>query len=381
VAVPAVFISSVQVGFESERQRAQGAVLAIRMHPVMAESTAASPSSPRRALLDEVAEADYFLLILGPRYGDRVASGNSPTEDELLEAKRLGKPIIVLVQQGQREPAQEEFLARLRSGGWEGAVLYGSFSGPEDIANATAGAFAKLKDSAGSEDLSGAQARAGELVGSDSRQGTFASGFGSGVAARIAIVPTVSTLLLDALALEDDALPDDLAGFARQAGLAPQSIGLGADVSAQGIALQGSTAIEDVQLLLRIGVGGEVIAQSSVRAAGDLMGFARSIIDPERLSRFVEVAGAFALAAWKRIDTRSEIRRSVVQLAIPDAEYKGYGITPTNSMSLSGHLPALIRAPEPALVINRDELASAQAAKRLVAHVRRVFTDAGRVYT
>jgi hypothetical protein len=146
VAVPAVFVSSVQRGLEQERVVVRDTLRALQMHPLMAETTSASPSSPQRALLDQVALGDYFLLLLGPRYGDVGTTGTSPTEDEFNEAKRLGKPTIVLVQAGDLESAQLTFLDRVRSGGWEGGVLYATFHDAQSIGPAVAGAFAKLSD-------------------------------------------------------------------------------------------------------------------------------------------------------------------------------------------------------------------------------------------
>jgi len=58
---------------------------------------------------------DVLLLIIGPRYGAQQAGGVSATEEEFNEARRLGKPILVLRQRGDLEAEQEEFL-RGRSG-------------------------------------------------------------------------------------------------------------------------------------------------------------------------------------------------------------------------------------------------------------------------
>lgn len=79
------------------------------MRAIMAETTGASAERPRRALLDQVREADIFLLLLGPHYGEPGESGRSPTEDEYEEEVRLGKPILVLKQNLELDPEQEAF--------------------------------------------------------------------------------------------------------------------------------------------------------------------------------------------------------------------------------------------------------------------------------
>src|SRR5438876_7119319 len=98
MAVPSVFISSVQRGFEEYRRAAEAGVERAGMHAVMAEHQSASPSAPRRALLDEVAASDIYLLVLGSRYGLAGENARSPTEDEYDEAVRTNRPIIVMIQ-------------------------------------------------------------------------------------------------------------------------------------------------------------------------------------------------------------------------------------------------------------------------------------------
>ena len=95
-----VFISSIQSGFEDVRAGARAGVENFGHRAVMAEMTGAAAASPQRALLDRVAAADIFLLLVGPRYGARQASGLSATEEEFEEARRQGKPILVLRQDG-----------------------------------------------------------------------------------------------------------------------------------------------------------------------------------------------------------------------------------------------------------------------------------------
>lgn len=77
-----VFISSIQRDFGDVREAARKAVESLGMHALMTETVGASAESPRRALLEQVRDADIFLLLLGPRYGEPGETGRSPTEDE-----------------------------------------------------------------------------------------------------------------------------------------------------------------------------------------------------------------------------------------------------------------------------------------------------------
>src|SRR4051794_18565555 len=121
----AVFVSSIQRGYEDVRGAVRRAIEALQMRPLMAETAGARPVSPQRALLDLVAEADIVVLILGPTY-------SKPTEDEFDEAKRLGKPIVVLKQDVDPEPEQRAFIERVE-GGWVGGLLRKSFEDADDV--------------------------------------------------------------------------------------------------------------------------------------------------------------------------------------------------------------------------------------------------------
>src|SRR5687768_18294927 len=106
-----VFISSLFRGDMAViRQAVRAAVESLDMRPVMFETEPARDEASRRALLDQVAKSDVVVLLLGAKYGEPVARGVSPTEEEFNEARDRGIPVLVLVQRIDREPAQEEFV-------------------------------------------------------------------------------------------------------------------------------------------------------------------------------------------------------------------------------------------------------------------------------
>lgn len=94
-----IFLSSVMRGFEAYRDAAQRAAKALRHEVKRAEDFAASASAPQQACLAGVRWADAVILILGPRYGDRQASGLSPTHEEYREARERA-PVLVFVERG-----------------------------------------------------------------------------------------------------------------------------------------------------------------------------------------------------------------------------------------------------------------------------------------
>lgn len=126
-----VFISSRMRGMEDLRTGARLAIEALGFRPIMAEDFRATASTPRGACLDGVRQADIVVLLVGPSYGEPQASGKSATEEEIDEARRLSKPVIILKTHETLEPAQEAFLRGL--GGWIDGAVHREFGSRDEL--------------------------------------------------------------------------------------------------------------------------------------------------------------------------------------------------------------------------------------------------------
>jgi Domain of unknown function (DUF4062) len=368
MSVPSVFISSVVSGFEDVRTAAATAIARMRMHPIRSEERAAAAASPRRAFLDEIAESDIFLLLLGPRYGEEGPGGTSPTEDEFREAARLHKPILVLVAEGDLDARQGRFLEEIK-GGWGEGVLYGHFAGAADVGTAVAAALARHQTQI-VEDAPGASSRALELAGGDARGGS-----GGGVAGRVVFVPLRRTTLLDALALEDLRLGEDLAAALRSSGVVSQAVGIDAHVGGSGIALVGTSPEDWVTPEAHVAPDGAISVLGPVLARTSPT--ALSYIDPDRVQALIRGAGAAAQAIYARIDRRDEVGQLALAASISGASYTAYGAPSGNLTSIGMGIPALVVAPEPPEIAPRAGLAEELLARRVEAALRRIFADAG----
>jgi len=87
-----VFLSSEMRGLSSLRAQVAGA-LRDAGFSVVFEDLGGRDEDAERAYLDGVARADIYVGILADRYGTMLPSGRSPTHEEYLEARRLGKRI------------------------------------------------------------------------------------------------------------------------------------------------------------------------------------------------------------------------------------------------------------------------------------------------
>jgi hypothetical protein len=160
-----VFISSVVQGLEEYREAAAKAARTLKHQVLRSEDFGAMPTTPQRACLAAVREADAVLLLIGQRYGSPQASGLSPTHEEFREAQRHGT-VLVFVQQGvQREETQEAFLREVR--GWDSGLYTASFTTPEDVRDAVTTALHQLELARSSGPIDGGEmlSRAKEALG------------------------------------------------------------------------------------------------------------------------------------------------------------------------------------------------------------------------
>jgi hypothetical protein len=362
-----VFISSLFRGdMAAIRQAARAAIESLGMRPVMFETEPARDEASRRALLDQVAASDAVVLLLGAEYGEPVGRGVSPTEEEFNEARERGIPVLALVQRGDREPEQEAFIRRVR-GDWEQGLFAPEFTDVSDVGFAVVRALnAWRQQHAGGDTVAAAQARALEL--GRGREHAGVSYGGSKL--RVVAVPALNRPLLDAVAIRDAGLVDDLAGAARTSRLAPHSVAIEASDEGDSIALSliGGRGFE--QLTLRIGFDGSVVAEGPV--GGDERGFGGMLVLADRAREVIERAFAFAEAVWQRIDRRDEVRDVCLACAVPEASHKVYALEPASgSLSMGMGGPHVLVVPEAPLATRRADLR--RAVERLQAELHRGF--------
>lgn len=125
-----VFISSLISGMEAERAAVKRAVEVLGHQTIMAEDFGAKASSPQIACLAGLRDADLVVLVLGPRYGAKQASGLSATHEEFREAQSR-KPILTFVQDADAEP--DQFALIQEAGGWERGLFRASFTTAQEL--------------------------------------------------------------------------------------------------------------------------------------------------------------------------------------------------------------------------------------------------------
>eukprot|EP00831_Metopus_contortus_P073935 TRINITY_DN6747_c0_g2_i1.p1 TRINITY_DN6747_c0_g2~~TRINITY_DN6747_c0_g2_i1.p1 ORF type:complete len:217 (-),score=23.92 TRINITY_DN6747_c0_g2_i1:23-673(-) len=92
-----VFISSTYEDLREERQEVLKAILKLNHIPTGMELFHASNDDQVKVIKRVIDECDYYLLIIGGRYGSLDKNGISYTEKEFIYAKEIGKPILVFL--------------------------------------------------------------------------------------------------------------------------------------------------------------------------------------------------------------------------------------------------------------------------------------------
>lgn len=92
-----VFISSTFIDLRDERRAVQDAVISMGDFPVQMESFPATDQSQMEFIGPLIEQSDYYVLIIGGRYGTIDETGLSFTHQEFRYAVSKGVPVLVLV--------------------------------------------------------------------------------------------------------------------------------------------------------------------------------------------------------------------------------------------------------------------------------------------
>lgn len=130
-----VFISSLISGMEAERAAVKHSIEMLGHQAVMAEDFGARTSSPQVACMSGLRDSDLVILVLGPRYGAKQASGLSATHEEFREAQNR-KPILTFVENSDAEADQAALIQE--ASGWEGGLYRASFATPQELGDKVA---------------------------------------------------------------------------------------------------------------------------------------------------------------------------------------------------------------------------------------------------
>jgi len=110
---PEIFISSTVKDLPNERAAAKSAVEKVNGNPIMSEYTMNAVDKPSvQACIDEVKKADFYVLILGERYGWELENGISITELEFDTAYKERNQFLFLILGLARKKSNKDLLKK-----------------------------------------------------------------------------------------------------------------------------------------------------------------------------------------------------------------------------------------------------------------------------
>ena len=131
---PTVFVSSVIREYSAFRDAAGQGIRAAGGVPLRIEDHPSLNQSSRNSCLDLVEESDVYLLIIALRGGWTAPSGLTVTEEEFHHARDVGKPMLVFVQEGDRDECAQRLASKASH--YIDGRLRKTFSAPGDLEEA-----------------------------------------------------------------------------------------------------------------------------------------------------------------------------------------------------------------------------------------------------
>lgn len=179
--------------FTPYREAARRGIEEAGCEAVMAEDFPSLEASPRNACLDAVRSSDVYVGILGGRAGTEAPSGQTVVEEEFEEARAHGLPILVFLEEGEREERQQQFVDHVSD--YIRGRYRSSFDDPDHLEREVARALEVLDPTVNEEPEMATQWVAERL-----ERGLFQHG--QDPTLRVAIAPIRQEEVIDPLSME-----------------------------------------------------------------------------------------------------------------------------------------------------------------------------------
>jgi hypothetical protein len=307
-----VFVSSVIVGFEAEREAAVAAIRTLGHTVIRSEDFGARVASPQISCLQGVRDADLVALVLGARYGAVQASDLSATHEEFREA-REHKPVLIFVQDGvEREPRQKAFIDEVRA--WAAGGTAASFQTAHELSDTVTRDLHRyeLSIATGSVDARDVEERARATV-PRSR-----SGFSSGTALHLGVAAGPRQQIIRPADLEGDRLYREIAELVQFGPVPVFDPAHGAKRTMR----DGALVISQEERVVAVdGAGTVVLAVPAIERSG--RGFDMAIIE-EHLRDLLRASLELTGLLYERLDPTGRITDVVPVAALLGAEHIGW---------------------------------------------------------
>lgn len=378
-----VFISSVMRGFAPERAAARRAVETLRHLPVMAEDFGATATTPQTACLEGVRLSEIYVGLFGARYGTRVASGMSPTEEEFREAELRGLDVLCFVSKVPLDADQHKFIDSIKN--YEHGKMLAFYESTDDLKDLITRALNDLAvtSSGGGLDASLARQRFDARQGDRDRYGQ------NDPELRLAIVPERQVDEYFSLHdLSNDSLREELEQqlfYGPKPRLFDRGVGLQHEDGEDYVRLWQGDDFRSAEISLKLYSDATITLKASLREprSRDTHSMIRGFVIDELLV-LKRLTGFFAFCenVYSSTDACRHASAFFTWMQLMSVKGKELGRIPTpepNSFQMPGHSlddPVSI-PPEPQRIVRKQLLEPAAFADDLLARAIRKFRAAG----
>lgn len=372
---PRVFVSSVMDDYRRYRAAARRGIEVAGCEPVMAEDFPSLIVSPRNACLDAVQSSDVYVGILGRRAGSDAPSGQTVVEEEFDEARTRGLPILIFLQEGEREPRQQQFVERVSD--YIGGRYRSSFDDPDHLEHEVARALEVLAPMVNEEPEVAAEWASNRL-----ERGLFPGG--QDPTLRVAIAPVRQEEIIDPRDMERTGRQVLEIGHAEAVGLFSYESGYDTDLQDTSVRItpvaQRGRGGPQSRGAVEVCESGRLFVEANVinlRDRGDRT-FGLQIVEEDvstQLRRIFALAGAF----YDRIDEYGRQQAFVYQAGLHDLGYRrlapeaeaqtsGGGVPMGRDVEVTAH-------PEPRQINRRDLETPDEEIERTMDRFRRALAQ------
>jgi hypothetical protein len=309
-----VFVSSVIVGLEAERDAAAEAIRTLGFEVLRTEDYPATSTTPQRACLAGVRDVDAVVLLMGDRYGEVQDSGLSATHEEFHEARERC-PVLVFVKAPiNPEPAQRNFLEEVQS--WASGFYSSTFTSVGELRTRIIQALHDL-------DVSLARGGPDESEGLDRARALVPEPLGMGSdLLMLVVVASPRQAVLRPAELEDPQLHDELVRQALTGPYGLLDIEQGTHPHLRGSALE--VEQDDRRHTVRLSEDGTIMIGQPASVDRDHRTATIPSLVEEDINDRLERAIRFAATVMDRIDSRGRITHVVLLATIVGAGWMGW---------------------------------------------------------
>lgn len=369
---PRVFVSSVMDGFGAIREAARRGIVGAGGDPVLVEDIPSLATSPRNACLDAIETCELLLVVVGERGGYTAPSGRTVVEEEVDHARRLKLPVLVFIQNVERDRRAEELCGKLSD--YVDGRFRSSFDGPIDLKDRVHQSLSVILPS-----LSGTT-NSMHMMQDLLSESVLA---GRGPAIRLCLAPIRQAELFDPMKIAEESFQRAILSLGHRSDVGLFDFGLSSSCKVEPTSLSvRESCVRGDRKILRVGSSGDILIDAEIARNRDDRDPVNSVFDSMVIARadlenVLAPAFRFCGALFVELDQYGRFELFKYSVAIHSSGRQLVDTPPVGSFSMSMHQGdgPIIPFPTPRQVNRSDLLAPGDEVHRIVEITSRMMAS------